>query len=753
MRRIAYLLTLLLAPALFAGSEVALSRAIPHRAAFDQSAPRMASDGTTFLVGWSDGRADAAGVPVYVVRLGSEGQLLDRAPLPIRASSRNDRVLRQSPLITWTGNVYIVGWSEIPSDNIGARAFCYVRVTRDGEVLDAQPRIIPNIETPWDIAGANGRTVLLYTGNFPNTILFGQFLFADGEALGPRVVFPEPAHAWSGRVATNGSSFYVTWTSYGGSSDRVMGARVSLDGALGTPRILETGARGGNLVASDGAQYLAAYGDASFNIVTEKIDADGASLARTTLAQRVPTNHPGLAALAPFADGYVLATATRDGSFGGILLDDEGKPTSTTLPLAARSDWGFSMDIESNAQHTLLTWNDPAEDSITGTDIFTDVLDFEPERELISPSAPRQSHLRFATSGNGFLAAWVEDRTSSELRVARVTANGAPLDGEGIVVADQIEGAPALTFDGRNYVLAWSTGRRDDNGSRENCGARLMRISPAGALLDGPGGRVITTDCTASVGIASNGQESLLAWSSAAADPVQLTEKPILNAARVTLDGVIEETHRLPSRDLRALDLSIAWNRDTWLIAWMRYFDFEDCTLCNPPAPPDSNIDALRLNRNLGLLDVEPITLAETGRDRAPSVASNGVDFLVVWEEAPIGAEHSRVLARRITRQGAVQQTQTVDRGSEPHIAVRGSEYVITYEDGGDLYYKIHDTSQIVAYGLQRDREHGPRILTVGNNFVVAYLRLAREPQYNFVDRAFLRILGGGAPRGRAVRK
>ena len=218
-------------------------------------------------------------------------------------------------------------------------------------------------------------------------------------------------------------------------------------------RIVGNDTLGGALrVASNGSTYIVAYQEAGSALVTESVDEGGGSIQRIVHADATQTRPFAIAA---HERGYALVARTF-GGMRGLLLDEHGQLTGTLDLHQITADYPEAVSLAASATATVATWNDRYDDAydvVTGRDIYSDVLDADPDQQLISPAAPRQWGIRMATSGNGFLAAWIEWRTSAELRIGRVSAAGAPLDGEGVVVAAGVMHAPALTFDGAN--ICW----------------------------------------------------------------------------------------------------------------------------------------------------------------------------------------------------------------------------------------------------------------------------------------------------------
>ncbi len=117
---------------------------------------------------------------------------------------------------------------------------------------------------------------------------------------------------------------------------------------------------------------------------------------------------------------------------------------------------------------------------------------------------------------DGYLVVWQEGAayegpTDANIMAARVSADGKPLDPQGIVVckAKHHQIYPKVCFDGTSFLVAWQ-----DYRSGRDWDVYATRLSPAGQVLDpdgfpladGPGNQVHPT-------LASNGSDTLIVWS------------------------------------------------------------------------------------------------------------------------------------------------------------------------------------------------------------------------------------------------
>lgn len=726
----AVLACLLTAPALLAGPEVPISAVQRQRAAFHQRVPQIATDGTNFLVTWMDERMPDGTAPLYAMRLGPDGKPLDSAPIRLPMAQITTSGMHG---VTWTGNVYLVFCMDF-----GTRTLLWVRIDRDGRVLDPQPRAIAGMTTPHSIASAGGRTLVAFTSDWPEPRLYGQFIEADGTVAGARITFPHAGRSdWSPAVATNGNGFHVTWTRVHASRQDVVGIPVSLDGQLGAERTIATGAY--NLyLASNGANYLAAYALNDGSIVTEQLDGSGATLVRTVHQTARPSAG---AALAAYGSGYLLVTRETAATVARVL--DAGGRETGRLPLDASNSFNMFLVIASHPTATVAVWHEESDDPVSGSDVFAEAVDGRRERVLLSDAAARQTALRVATDGVGFFGAWLETRERPQLRAGRISANGVPLDGEGILVAEHVTETPALTFDGANYVLAWI--EKHPGG---DCAVRATRLTREGVNLDVnlDRGQVVTRTCTEAIGLGSNGTESLLVLSTVEFDRQTNQWNLRLLANRLHRDLTVGAPVELPSSNLRGLDIAVHAISGMWLVAWTRYYDSRDCLLCNPPPSPEYDVHAVRLSEELALLDGEPLQLSATTVDRAPSIAAAGDEFLVVWERLP----DQTIRARRVPRFGMPTDESVVTHGRAPSVVRRAGAYVVAFEENGNLFTTTLGAPGRTAIATSADREHSVRLVSTAGGVMAAYLRIASEPLYDLVDRGFVRML---TPRRRAIRK
>jgi hypothetical protein len=126
-----------------------------------------------------------------------------------------------------------------------------------------------------------------------------------------------------------------------------------------------------------------------------------------------------------------------------------------------------------------------------------------------------------AFDGTNYLVVWQADGVTpgnaTGIYSTRVSSSGAVLDAAPVLLASgtTFTTAPAVGFDGTNYLVAWGDTTGSTNGIFSIYG---RRVSPSGALLDGPPGagalQISSGVQTNRLGpaIAFNGTEYLVAW-------------------------------------------------------------------------------------------------------------------------------------------------------------------------------------------------------------------------------------------------
>ncbi len=721
----------LIASTLVTGAEIPLSNVVYTGAAWWQDQPQAASDGTNFLIAWRDYREQRGYPTIYAKLVGGDGQLL-HGPTALSIPDPHDRPVNGStnaaPAVAWAGSVYLVFW-----DDMSTRSARYVRIDRDGNLLDAAPQVIPGVTMLRAGAAASGSrgAMLVYADTGEHPSVHGVVFGSTGEVIARDIALPHGFVDDNPVVASNGDSFLVSWRRWEGGTtgDFVVTARVALDGAISQEHVVDM-SLGWPALASNGEDFAILYVHRSKQLVAAHLDADGKLLSRSALPDTFGWPFPDNP-IGRYGNGYVVAIHGMDSSAKGIVLDRDGKPVSE-IGLSTRGVAHYVVAFAANSHETLAVWPEQRAGVSVDRDIFARVLGAETDT-LVTRSAARQSDPRIASSGSGYLAVWLEYRglEDGEVRASRMSPQGRPLDGEGIKLGAHAYRAPQVVFDGSNYIVAWF------NIQPGQSGIMTSRITPDGVLLDGPGGRVAIPEAYWEFGLGTNGRESLLVW---------IGYKGYYRAGAIGQDGILHAPFvDIPFKEHGVRDISVAGTVDTWFVAWS-----EEWTPPWPfglPPPVFHNVIAERISTSsLLALDPDPLPIATSDlEERRPSVATNGIDSLVSWDQSD-----GNVVARAVTRSGTLGDPVSFGRGSNPSATWSGNHYDVGWETAGDLFtarFAAHPVP--IALANSTDAEsHVAITATPAHGLFALYERVASEAIYGYVSRVFAR----GVPPSTRVR-
>ena len=277
--------------------------------------------------------------------------------------------------------------------------------------------------------------------------------------------------------------------------------------------------------------------------------------------------------------------------------------------------------------------------------------------------------------GTNFLAVWNADPVSISGRVrgARVTPGAIVLDPSGFDISTALGSAPTVAFDGMNHFVAWldPIGPVNDNDS-----LRGRRVSPDGSLVD-PVELTLGQGRHPSLG--SGDGMTLLAFESV--ELIGFVRPAAIRATRLSGPAPLDDPSIVvtnPANDQQSP--AIAFDGTRHLVAWADQrpgFDYD--------------IYAGRIRPSGQRLDGSGISITTaSGNQIEPGVASDGTNYLVVWQHLPTtraNDDRSDIFGARVTRAGEVLDPEgipiatTTDRESRPVVAFDGTNYLVAWEE------------------------------------------------------------------------
>ena len=510
-------------------------------------------------------------------------------------------------------------------------------------------------------------------------------LFDDGEFLIDTSItlFPALYAQSEPAVAFDGANFLVVWEDKRDGmddySDDIFGARVTPNGTVldscGIPIARAANIQGHPAIAFDGANFLVVWED----------------------------HRNG---------GYDIYGARVTPA--GTVLDPSG------IPVCRAAGNQYAPDVAFTGTGFLVVWRDYRNGvgyDIYGTRVTADGVVLDTAGIAISTAAHDQMEPAVAFDGTNSLVVWQDERTGDrDLYGARVTSTGVVLDSMGIPIsrAPGYQSVPAVAFDGRNFLVVWNDARGGDGAVYGS------RVTPAGVVLD-TAGIAIPTAAVHQIypAVAFDGTDFLVAWQKDSLD---------IYAARVTSNGVVLDStgilvsNATPSNQWYP---AVATDGTNSIVIWGGLSGDASC-----------DIFGARVADNGALLDTLAIAISGAANIQGhPDVASDGQDFLVVWEDAR-GADGD-IYGARVTQAGVVLDPAGIDLspavgGHNPAVAFDGTDYLVVWVGGRNGESDIYGT-RVTPAGVVLDtagipvslgaNEALPAVAFDGANFLVAWER------------------------------
>lgn len=299
-------------------------------------------------------------------------------------------------------------------------------------------------------------------------------------------------------------------------------------------------------------------------------------------------------------------------------------------------------------------------------------------------------------ASNGSTLLWV----GTGLGAVNVNASLSLLDCTGTVMSSASvaypsaplgQGSTQVVFDGTNYEVVQAPSYTPTNLTSPSLGGTIQmaveRVTPAGALLDGPSGYVasaaigygITLSATSALaGGANNVLAVVQSWDPGLLIGVLLSP----NASAPTSFVIADATHVAPLVIGNYAAAAYDNVNGNYFVVWTNY----------PPAAA-SSLFGVRLSATGTVLDTTPIQIAtNTLAQGTPSVAFDGSNFLVAWLDNRNGPNSPPLVyaARVQASDGAVLDGTPAQAGFQlsmdpsmtyesPKVAYNGSEYLVTW--------------------------------------------------------------------------
>ena len=612
----------------------------------------------------------------------------------------------------------------------------------------------------------------------------------------------ETADEWDGLggVATDGTDFLATWATQTYPELTFRAARVSAAGQVLDPLAIilpvpDGGAAGpGPSPAWDGAEYVISWSDGT-SLVTERLASTGEVLDAAPVKIATPAS-PAIAQSLACVSAECLLVWTQGpstyqdvGTLYGVRFVPGGALIDSTPLVFSGGKPSMSPSVTSDGTRFLVSWIDY--NGFSTTNVVTVPAQGQSSLQgspLDIRSGPYDNWPTAAGSGSNFLTCW--DAYDYYTAGPANAVLCALIDGAGVVqpgspfpisTAAQSGLAPAVAFDGVDYVVRWNDGNSSVRMARVTVGG-LIR-DPGGVLVGGvnlsndqfgfaacAGTRCLTTyqtmetlpqsyqqyveaivgarfDATAgsaldaapfpiSTGeryqaepsIAFNGQNFLVTWSDGLFAQQLMGARFLPNGTPLDPNGFA-----ISGPDAGAGRSSIGVSGDEYLVAW----------------DTPTGLSAARVTSAGAVLDPNGIALPTTSTFVAPSIAGSSSEFAVVW------AEGNDLKLVRLDLDGGLLDATPLElqpsfQSSAPAIGSDGTGFLVAYNqqrNNNEGVYFCHvapdgtvtDPFGEIIASTNYSNEPANRVIWDGSEYVVSWR-----------GGAFIRVLpdGGAAPPG-----
>ena len=589
-----------------------------------QSSPAVAGNSENYLVVWRDSRSTG----IYGSVVAADGTVSSTNGFPICAAA-NDQY---TPAVSALGTNYLVAWQDYRNASPNYHSDIYAaRVTGNGVLLDTGGIAV--------CKGTNSNYHPVVTSNGTNFLVVWEGYNVGGnDILGARIgpnglvletngfVISHAAKAQSNPAAAPiGGDFLVVWQDYRGSPTNdfeatIYSARVLGDGSVADPEGVAVssalGGQGTAAVGTHGRDAMVVWQDFRNNPRTTLADIFGA-----------PVNASGTPVAAPDFEVSTVANT-------------ESSPTSA-----------------GNGTNFLVVWADNRNAPVTATDIYGMRLDQAGGLVGTMPfpicaDTSDQAHPAIAAQGGNWLVVWSDWRlstnaTHSDIFGSIVSPAGLVSQQEGVPICTAVndQDLPAAAALGTNFLVVWQDARRTSS-SATQIDIYGARVSGNGSLLDAAAFPICrNSGQQTSPAIAANDTQALVVWtggrSGATVNQVRF--------ARVAIDGTVLDTNGIPvcSTSTPQTAPAVVANGQGYFVAWADWRGIA-------ANAPDIYGAWVSTNGAVSPAGGLPIRVG-SGIQTTPTVAFNGLDYLVAWQESLAGVTNLFGIAgTRVGSDGAV---------------------------------------------------------------------------------------------------
>ncbi len=668
----------------------------------NQLSPSVAFDGTNYLVVWEDHLSRADTSNIYGARVTQTGQLLDTAGLPIS----NAAYYQSHPSIAFDGTNFLVVWQDDRGGNLDIYG---TRISQMGQVLDtagiqistevddqASPAIIFE-SSAYFVVWQDSRNRM----GTDTSDIYGSRVTPSGQVLDPAGIQISNAIETqvSPSVAFDGTNYLVVWqdTRTLIDSSDIYGARVTQSGqVLDTTGIpISTTAYNQYLpvVAFDGTNYLVVWEtdhrySRVFEIFGSRVSQSGQVLDPAGIPINTDVDEDIYPSVAFDGNNYLVVWHHARWGYNYIFAS-RVTPSGQILdgfPITNAADY-YRPAVIFDGINYVAVWVDyrsELTDDIYGCRITPNGQVLDSTGILITIAVNSQQFPSVAFDGTNYLVVWEDHRKpvdTTDIYGARVTPAGQVLDPAGILISTVAypRTQHSVIFGSNNYLVVWEDYRNNPYTS-DIYGAR---ITPGGQVLD-PSSIQISSGGVEQrqPSVAFDGSNFFVVWR----DFRRMeTSTSGIFGSRVTQSGQVLDPSGLMIADTGRHKgcPSIAFGDTNYLVVWQEVRSSWD-------------IYGSRVTRNGGVLDRNGIPISTaTNHQMYPAIAFDGTNYLAVWQDSR-NSNFSDIYGARVTQAGTVLDTNgnaistAIYNQNLPTVTFDGTNYLVVWENESNNSYDIY---------------------------------------------------------------
>ncbi len=464
------------------------------------SKPRLATDGTNYFVVWASLPSGAAATRLLGSRVSRTGQVLDPNSIVIVT---NIGTQGTQPDICWDGTNYFISYeadfSERTQAYAGDKDVYVKRVSPTGAVLDAvglEVKTGPNHQHASAIApGTQGGAEVVWQDGLQDMDVPAAFVSAGG-AVGPETTVTLGAPAQSApRIAPGGDGFLLVYRSNTGTDMRILAQRLDAAGnPVGDPFLVFGGTQTIDIasVAWNGSVFLVVWAHTTNEgrlINGKRISPAGVVLDE----QPIPIMQGSTPDVAALGDNFLVVGVLQIGISSPIrnIRSVRVSGTGQVLGEPAVVDYNFNdaPRVTALGNRWLVVWqgktrSDSPSYSSQGAFVAADGTP-TPEFFVGSGDTPHVA----AAGDLALIVRSVVNRSDTrnlhrDIQATRIQADGTILDGFVITDAPGEQLAPAVAWDGTQFVVDWWDEREETALIYPRGDIYGARVSHTGVVLE-----------------------------------------------------------------------------------------------------------------------------------------------------------------------------------------------------------------------------------------------------------------------------